>query len=200
MRARLATLLLAAGVALGGCAYGGLSVGTGYGYGPYGGYGPYSGYGYGSYDPYDPYFGNYYGYGSRYGYGYGSPYWGWYDGFYYPGTGYYVYDRYRNSHRMTDAQRKYWEWRRRGSQSGSGVTSRIIQNWADFQNGGTTTTTAVRQRSIEPTQTVRTRSEIRQRVQRSDEPRTLRSRSRSETRSSSRGSSNDNARRSSEDQ
>ena len=36
-----------------------------------------------------------------YGYGYGSPYYGWYDNYYYPGTGYYVYDTYRRPHAMT---------------------------------------------------------------------------------------------------
>jgi hypothetical protein len=157
MRARIATLLLAAGVALGGCAYGGLSVGTGY----------------------------------------GSPYCGWNDCYYYPGTGYYDYDRYRNSHRMTDAQRKYWDWRRKGSQTGSGVSSRIIQNWADFQNGGQSGTSVVRQRSVEP-RTVRVRSEVRERGQRSRQD-SRSSRSRSETRSSS-SRGGDNSRRSSEDQ
>ncbi len=50
MRARLATLILAAGVSLSGCAYGGLgglSVGTSYG-SPYGAYGYGSPYGYGA--------------------------------------------------------------------------------------------------------------------------------------------------------
>ena len=67
---------------------------SGYGYGA--GYGAgYPGYGYGAGYP-------------GYGYGY-APYWGWYDDFYYPGTGYYVYDSYRRPHRWTDAQRRYWE-------------------------------------------------------------------------------------------
>lgn len=89
-------LLAAAGLvgalALGGCyddgyGYGGVSVGSGY-YG--GGY-------------YDPYWNN----GGYYPGGYG-----WYDGFYYPGNGYYVYDRGGRRHRWSDTQRRYWEARR----------------------------------------------------------------------------------------
>ena len=57
-----------------------------------------------------------YGYG-RVGVGYGSgyysgPYYGWYDDFYYPGTGYYVYDRNGRRQRWNDRQRRYWEGRR----------------------------------------------------------------------------------------
>lgn len=79
---------------LGACAdgqgYGGVNVGVGLS----------SGYG----DPYyDPYWG-----GPRYGYGYG----GWYDGFYYPGNGYWVYDRAGKRSRWNDGQRRYWEQRR----------------------------------------------------------------------------------------
>jgi hypothetical protein len=46
------------------------------------------------------------------GVGYGAPYYGWYDGFYYPGTGYYVYDRQGSRHRWRDSDRRYWEGRR----------------------------------------------------------------------------------------
>ncbi|WP_267434994.1 hypothetical protein [Sphingomonas sp. GM_Shp_1] len=86
--------LMAAGLlALGGCAdgygYSGVSVGSGFG----GGYGP-----------------GYYGYGG--GYGYAPSYYGWYNDFYYPGTGIYVYDRYRRPYRWNDGQRAYWEGRR----------------------------------------------------------------------------------------
>ena len=89
---KTAALAIAAGVGLSGCAYGpygGLGVGVGYGNG-YDGY-----YGNGYYGGGYPY--GYAGYNSPYGYGYGSPYYGWNNGYYYPGTGYYVYDRYRNS-------------------------------------------------------------------------------------------------------
>ena len=72
---------------------GGLSVG----YGTSGGY-------YG-----DDYFGGYAG----------NPYWGWNDGYYYPGSGYYVYDRYRRPVRWSSDQQRYWTsrhsyWRDRG--------------------------------------------------------------------------------------
>ncbi len=147
---KTAALAMVAGVGLSGCAYGpygGLGVGVGYG----------NGYGYGDY--YDPYYGGgYYGANyNRYGYGYGQPYYGWYGDYYYPGTGYYVYDRYRRAHRWTDAQRRYWEWRRRGATTTNrdSGTRRILENWVDFQNGPQAANRTVRQRSGEPTRVVR---------------------------------------------
>jgi hypothetical protein len=126
---RLSAIAIAAGIALGGCAYnpyGGLSVGVGYGSG-------YGGYGYNPY--YDGYYGGYspYGYGSRYGYGSYSPYFGWYDGFYYPGTGYYVYDSYRRPHRWTDRQRTYWQQRQQAYRSSGTTTHQVSDNWSDFR-------------------------------------------------------------------
>jgi hypothetical protein len=49
-----------------------------------------------------------------YGSGYYGPagYGGWYDDYYYPGGGYYVYDRAGTRHRWNDRQRAYWENRR----------------------------------------------------------------------------------------
>jgi hypothetical protein len=94
---RMAALALVGGVALGGCAYDTYGGGGGYGYGPYSGlsvgvgYG--GGYGYGS-----PYYSDYYG----------SPF-GWYDDFYYPGTGIYVYDSYRRPRMWNDRERRYWQ-------------------------------------------------------------------------------------------
>jgi len=92
---------------------------------------------------YDPYYGGY-GYGAGYGYGGGygypgyslayAPYWGWYDDFYYPGTGYYVYDRHHHKHHWTDAQRRYWQARRDRAVA-TGTTSQpvvIRDNWRDF--------------------------------------------------------------------
>ncbi len=146
---KTAALAIVAGVGLSGCAYGpyggGLGVGVGYG----------NGYGYGDY--YDPYYGGgYYGANyNRYGYGYGQPYYGWYDGYYYPGSGYYVYDRDRRAHRWSDAQRRYWEWRRRGATTTTGGTGGVLQNWADFQNGPQATNRTVRQRAGQPNQVVR---------------------------------------------
>lgn len=149
---KTAALAIVAGVGLSGCAYGpyggGLGVGVGYG----------NGYGYGYEDYYDPYYGGgYYGANyNRYGYGYGQPYYGWYNGYYYPGTGYYVYDRDRRAHRWSDAQRRYWEWRRRGATNTSDSgTRRVLDNWIDFQNGPQATNRTVRQRVGQPNQVVR---------------------------------------------
>jgi hypothetical protein len=89
----------AATLALGGCyddgyGYGGVSAGAGY-------YG--NGYGYGGYDPYYD------------GFGYGGyPAYGWFDGFYYPGNGYYVYNRGGQRFRMRDRDRQHWQGRRDG--------------------------------------------------------------------------------------
>ncbi len=92
----LAAISLAGAVALGGCAYdrgyyGGVNVGSGY-YG--GGY-------------YDDFYGPaYYGPGSF------GPGFGWYGDYYYPGSGFYVYDRGGRRHRWNNDQRRYWESRR----------------------------------------------------------------------------------------
>lgn len=62
-------------------------------------------YGYGGvsvgYSDWDPYYGGYSA----------DPYWGWYGDYYYPGTGYYVYDHYNRRHRWNDSQRGYWQGR-----------------------------------------------------------------------------------------
>lgn len=91
------------------------------------GYGSYSSvsFGIGSGGYYDPYYDDYYR-GSRYGRGY-EPYYGWNRGFYYPGTGYYVYDQYRRPHRWNDHQRRYWEDRRRG------YRGEVRDNWREFR-------------------------------------------------------------------
>ena len=156
---KTAALAIVAGVGLSGCAYGpygGLGVGVGYGnsnsyYDPYYNSGGYYGAGYGS--PYGSGYGYGYGYpyGSGYGYPYGSSYYGWNNGYYYPGTGYYVYDRNRRPHRWTDAQRRYWE-QQRGVATSSGGVSRVIENWADFQNGQSSAT--VRQRGVDRRQRI----------------------------------------------
>lgn len=81
---RTVVLLAAAGTALAGCStYGSLG---------YGGVYASTGYGGGYYD---------------------DPYYGWYDDYYYPGTGYYIYDRSGARSRWSDSQRRYWEARRR---------------------------------------------------------------------------------------
>lgn len=131
-RLRSTLILVAATAGLSGCVgmdpygYGsGVSIGYGSGYSPYG----YGSYGYGN--PYGAY-----GYGSSYGYG--SPYYGWYDDFYYPGTGYYVYNRSGSRYRWSDAQRRYWEQRRgdgrrRDNWSGYRTPSDAVNAWT---NGG----------------------------------------------------------------
>ncbi|WP_010546042.1 hypothetical protein [Sphingomonas elodea] len=73
-----------------------------------------------------------YGYGGgrvAVGSGWGSPYWGWHEDYYYPGTGAYVYDRYRQRHAWSDGQRAYWE-QRRGTWRGN---PRWRNNWRDFR-------------------------------------------------------------------
>lgn len=109
-RKSLAAAMFAGLMALGGCTdgygYSGVSVGAGYG----GGYAP-----------------SYYGGG----YGYAPSYFGWYDNFYYPGTGVYVYDRYRRPYRWNDGQRAYWEGRR-GAWSGGPIRDQ----WRGWGRGG----------------------------------------------------------------
>ena len=124
---RTAALTICAAVGLAGCmgpyGYGGVSAGAGNGY-----YG--SGYGYGAGYPGYGYGAGYPGYASGYGF---DPYWGWNDGYYYPGTGYYVYDRDQRRHSLTAAQRRYWELRRQRALS-SGKQIVIRDNWGDFAN------------------------------------------------------------------
>lgn len=116
-RLGLAGLFVSIGLATAACT-------DGYGYSGVGvGVGVADGYDYA--DPYRD--GGYGAYGAGYG-GYGSSYSGWYDNFYYPGTGVYVYDRYRRAHRWNDGQRRYWEGRRGGYRNGQ-----IRDNWADFR-------------------------------------------------------------------
>ncbi len=125
---RAAALAVVAGFSLSACAYGeygygGVSVGLGSG-GYYDDYDPY----YGSY--YDPFYDGYYGSRARFGRGYSSGF-GWYDGFYYPGTGFYVYDRFRQRHRWNDGQRRYWEGRRGLRQHFRGEDRAFRQHFRD---------------------------------------------------------------------
>jgi hypothetical protein len=125
---RGALALFAASAGLAGCTnlgpYGGVGVGVGVGSSPYG---------YGSYG-YDPYYAGH-GYGSEFGY---NPY-GWYNGYYYPGAGYWVYDRDRNRRALTAAERAYWRARmiqhiraRRGL-DGATSTAAATENWSGFK-------------------------------------------------------------------
>ena len=154
---KTAALAIVAGVGLSGCAYGpygGLGVGVGYG----------NGYGY---DYGNRYYGGYplrlrrrlrYGYG----YGYGSPY-GWNDDYYYPGTGYYVYDRYRA--RIAGATPSGVTGRRQPAHrdSTSARPAQIIQNWADFQNGPQASN-VVRQRNVTTDRQLSARGQMRARA------------------------------------
>lgn len=124
MRIPFISLAAAGALALGGCAYGDLGYGLGYG-GSYGGYGAYN----------SPY----YGYGDPYSGGYGSPYFGWYDNYYYPGTGYYVYDSYRRPHVWNSHQRSYWMSRQTTSATKS-------TNWSGFNRRSTTNSNAALER------------------------------------------------------
>lgn len=94
-RKMMTGLVALVALSLGGCAY------DDYGYG-----GASVGYGSGGY--YDDGF----GYGGGYpGYGYAG--YGWYNDFYYPGTGYYVFDRGGRRHSWSPSQRDYWQARNR---------------------------------------------------------------------------------------
>lgn len=79
----------------------------------------------------DDYYGGYGGgyYGGGY-YGSAAPYYGWYGDYYYPGTGVYVYDRYRVARRWSDADRAYWQGRRSGWRGGQ-----FRDNWRGFNRG-----------------------------------------------------------------
>ena len=105
LKIRTAVLLGAVGLSLTAC--------NTYGYNSYG----YDGYGYGS--------------GLSVGYA-NSPYWGWNDGFYYPGTGYYVYDSYRRPHAWNQRQQGYWTNR----QSGWRDRGQLRENWNGFRRHG----------------------------------------------------------------
>lgn len=100
---RLLKSALAAGALLGlsGCMYGG----GGY-YGD--GYVNNAGYDCDPYAPFDDYYACDYGYGFA-NIGYGG---GWYDRYYYPGYGIYVFDRGGKRHAMRDNHRRYWSRQR----------------------------------------------------------------------------------------
>jgi len=157
MRIPFISLAAAGALALGGCTYGGLGLGMGYGDG-------YGGYGYGS-----PYYGSYYGspyYNSGYygGLGYGYSPFGWYNNYYYPGTGYYVYDQYRRPRAMTISERQYWLMRARAAANRTGTTStttvRNRANWSGFRTRAATrsTTTVSEDTSVSSTPRQRRRA------------------------------------------
>jgi hypothetical protein len=148
-RIRTALIALVASAGLSACTsfgpYGGVGVGVGSGYGSYG-YDPYySGYGYGS-----PYYGSYY-----------PSYYGWNDGFYYPGSGYWVYDPDGNQHPITDKQKNYWASMLQKARQANG-TLQVKENWTAFRRPAataSTTNSTATSTSVEPR-----REALRQRV------------------------------------
>lgn len=93
-----------------GCAsYGRYGSGAGY-------YGASAGYGYG------------YGYSRGSPYGYGTPYYGWYEGYYYPGRGSYVYGRDGRRYGWSRSHQTYWQGRGAGHRGG--------ENWSGFGGAG----------------------------------------------------------------
>ena len=115
MRIPNISMLAAGALALGGCAYGGLGYGVGYGgyYGDYGYGAPYYGYDYGAYDPF-----------------------GWYGDYYYPGAGVFVFDSSHHRHRWDRDQQRYWTSRRTQWESHSG-RHWSGHNWSGFNRHGT---------------------------------------------------------------
>jgi len=154
---RTAALTLGAAIGLSACT-------TGLGYGPYGGSGVSVGINSGYYDPYYDGYGYGYGY-SRAGYGY-TPYWGWYDGFYYPGTGYYVYDRYRRPRHWTEAERRYWNEKRTRTLA-EGFRRVATDNWEDFSQPTSSSTRRVRTSADSPV-VIQRRGDRPSRIERSD--------------------------------
>lgn len=67
-------------------------------------------------------------YDGGYGGGFASSYYGWYGDYYYPGSGYYVYDRDRRAHRWNQGQQRYWYDR------GRQYRGERRQNWQGFGN------------------------------------------------------------------
>lgn len=115
MRIPFISLVAAGALTLGGCAYGGYGSGVSFGVGAGGG----------------GYYGDY-----GYGYGYGDPYFGWYDNFYYPGTGVYVYDRDRHPHAWNDRQRNYWMGRQQAWKSHAAPNTAPREDWSGFDHHG----------------------------------------------------------------
>lgn len=137
-RIRGAMVALAASAGLAACTsygpYGGSSVGVGVSYGS----------GYGGY-----------GYGSPYGYGYGSPYYasypyyGWYDGFYYPGAGYWLYDPWGHRHPMTKRHSDYWRNVLKKIRDARGDNVALKENFSGFEAQAKAPATADQRRSLE---------------------------------------------------
>ncbi len=116
-RLRSALILLAGTLGLGACGYN-----DGYGYSRVS-----VGYSSGGYC--DPYYGCR---RSRYRSSYYDPWYGWYGDYYYPGIGFYVYDRWGSRHRCNDNHRRFWE-NRRSHWRGRDWNDRRWENWGGYR-------------------------------------------------------------------
>ncbi|MEH6660614.1 MAG: hypothetical protein V7679_03110 [Parasphingorhabdus sp.] len=114
---RLLKSAVAAGalLSLGGCMYGGGAYGDGYVNN--------RGYDCDPYAPFDDYYACDYGYGFA-NIGYGG---GWYDQYYYPGYGIYIFDRGGKRHAMRDNHRRHWA-RQRAEYGGHHARDRRDRN------------------------------------------------------------------------
>jgi hypothetical protein len=175
-RIRSALVVLAASAGLGACTglgpYGGVGVGVSSGYGAYG-Y-PY-GYGYGS-----PYYGSYY---NRY------PHYGWYDGFYYPGAGHWVYDPYGRYYPINEKQSRYWQEmlaKARAARGGTTATATARENWSGFGAQGKVAAPVSAGGTVQADEGSRRQIMQARRQQAQAESRQVRSETRSEIRSETR--------------
>jgi hypothetical protein len=107
MRTRIA-LLAAAGLSLGACAANGVYAGGDVGLAYNDAY-------------YDPSACWNYGFSD---FGFAGPYCGWYDGYFYPGSGIYVYGRDRQPHIWSDPQKSHWSGQREGWHGSSTLGAR----------------------------------------------------------------------------
>ena len=105
MRTRIVILAAAAAMSLGACASDGAYAGGNVGLGFNDGY-------------YNPAACWNYGFSN---YAYLGPYCGWYNGYFYPGSGDYVYDRHHHAYSWTGGQQNYWTTQARSPDGGRTV-------------------------------------------------------------------------------
>ena len=88
--------------------------------------------------------------------GYGG--YGWYGDYYYPGTGYYVYDSYRRPYAMTTTQRQYWTSRSPALRTSIDRPATTIKpNWSAFNQRQTARRRRVRRAQRSPDARARSR-------------------------------------------
>jgi hypothetical protein len=115
MRTRIALLSVAAALSLGACATDGAYAGGDVGLGFNDAY-------------YDPSACWNYGFSD---FGYNGPYCGWYDGYFYPGSGIYVYGRDRQPHIWSDPQKSHWTDQREQWHNNSTLGARTALGMSD---------------------------------------------------------------------